>query len=91
MIYSYFLWAGCGILLGFLYNFSIQEEIRVSQKQIARVKQRNPLFSISRIVVCSAVLIYGLSRSILPGLLCLACFLISKNLFLFFFLKRKAK
>ena len=91
MVFSYLLWAGIGILLGFLYTRSIQEEIRLSQKQASQANQRNPIFSIMRIAICSAVLIYGLSRSIVYELICLAFFLITKYSSLFFSLTKREK
>ena len=88
MISFYLLWAGCGILLGILYTMSVQEEIHYSQKRNSPANQRNPLFSIARIGICSIVIIYSLSRSILYGLICLAFFLLAKYFSLFAFIKK---
>ncbi len=88
MDYYYLLWAACGALLGILYTYSIQREILHAQRNKQKIVSSNPLFSVLRIVFCSAVLILGLYHKIQYGLTCLILFLVFKNLSLFFLVKK---
>jgi len=80
----YLFWAAGGALLGVLYTCSIQQGMTDSQKKTMRV---NPLFSIMRILFCSAVLIFAFYQGISYGLICLVLFLVFKYLSLSILIK----
>jgi hypothetical protein len=85
---SLLLWAVCGGLLGCLYTLSVQAEIARSQKMRLSFTHANPIFSISRVLLCSAVIITGIYQNIRYGIICLIFFLLSKTLSLFILVKR---
>lgn len=90
-ILNIILWVISGIFLGTLYTLSIQAEIKTAAEQKAKNFQRNPLFSIGRIVLTSAILVYGFSRKMEYGFAGLAAFLVAKYFSLFLMLKKYQK
>lgn len=85
------LWTCIGLFLGTLYTVSIRFEITQTLKQGKRVKQRNPVYSIVRILLCSAVLVIAFRVNMKFGFACLAAFLISKYIALVITLKKQPK
>lgn len=84
-------WTCIGLFLGTLYTVSIRFEITQTLKQERRVKQRNPIYSIVRILLCSAVLVIAFRVDMKFGIACLAAFLVSKYITLLITLKKQPK
>lgn len=85
------MWVIIGFFLGTLYSVSIQAEINLAAKQGTQHMQHNPLFSIGRILLTSAILVYGFSLKMEYGFAGLGAFLLAKYLSLFLILKRNQK
>ena len=85
------LWIGIGIFLGTLYTVSIRFEIGRGIKKHERLEQRNPLFSILRILLCSVVLALGFRQEAQYGFACLVAFLIAKYISLIILIKKIPK
>ena len=84
-------WIIIGIFLGTLYTVSIRFEIERGIEKHERLEQRNPLFSILRILLCSAVLVLGFRQEAQYGFACLVAFLIAKYISLIILIKKIPK
>jgi len=85
------LWVLIGIFLGTLYTASIRFEIAQVSKQNKKLEQRNPFFSILRILICSAILVLAFRADMKLGFTCLAAFLLSKYVALVIIIKKQPK
>ncbi len=81
------LWIIVGGILGTLYTLSIRREIDHSLRGDRSLMQRNPIFSILRIIVCSVVLVFAFYQDFWYGLVCFFAFLIAKYVSLVIMLK----
>jgi len=85
------LWTFIGIFLGTLYTISIRYEITQALKPENKGKQRNPLISIIRILICSGILVIAFRADMKYGFACLTAFLLSKYLALVITIKKQPK
>lgn len=85
------VWVFIGIFLGTLYTASIRFEIAQISKQNKKLEQRNPFFSILRILICSAILVLSFRADMKFGFACLAAFLLFKYIALVIIIKKQSK